>query len=150
AAQLAQKVGEVRRRLVGAAGEAKRGLAAELRRLEQEAALESALETERIAAIRLDELLESLRAPTLFGDRPRLSADSRRQISALRRRLRAARGIRRALESGGDVPWFQYESHFPDVMARGGFDVVVGNPPWVRAEELPAAERERLADRYRW
>src|SRR5690606_5043246 len=150
AAQLTRRVGEVRRRLVGATGEAKRGLTAELRRMEREVALASALGSERIAASRLDELLDSLRAPTLFGDRSRLSADSRRQISALRQRLRAARATRRALEAGGEVPWFQYESHFPDVMARGGFDIVAGNPPWVRAEELPAAERERLADRYRW
>jgi hypothetical protein len=27
---------------------------------------------------------------------------------------------------------------------------VVGNPPWVRAERLPRAARERLAERYRW
>jgi hypothetical protein len=35
-------------------------------------------------------------------------------------------------------------------MARGGFDLVIGNPPWVRAEELAPELRERLAARYRW
>ncbi len=33
---------------------------------------------------------------------------------------------------------------------RGGFDLVVGNPPWVRAERLPATTRDALAERYRW
>jgi hypothetical protein len=39
---------------------------------------------------------------------------------------------------------------FADVFAGGGFDLVVGNPPWLRAEQLPADLRRRLAGRYRW
>jgi type I restriction-modification system DNA methylase subunit len=35
------------------------------------------------------------------------------------------------------------------VLERGGFDVVVGNPPWVRAEELSGRERNQLSQRYR-
>ncbi|MDQ3223039.1 MAG: Eco57I restriction-modification methylase domain-containing protein, partial [Gemmatimonadota bacterium] len=45
---------------------------------------------------------------------------------------------------------FHYQSHFADVFARGGFDVVVGNPPWLRSEEMPPEMRGRLAGRYRW
>lgn len=37
---------------------------------------------------------------------------------------------------------------FAPILARGGFDVVVGNPPWVRASHLTAATRSALADRY--
>src|SRR5207245_7812676 len=33
-------------------------------------------------------------------------------------------------------------------LARGGFDLVAGNPPWVRGERLPARVREALATRY--
>src|SRR2546427_7452672 len=36
-----------------------------------------------------------------------------------------------------------FESHFADLLARGGFDLVTGNPPWVRGERLPAQVRER-------
>jgi hypothetical protein len=50
----------------------------------------------------------------------------------------------------GALPWFHYQSQFADVFARGGFDVVVGNPPWVRAEELAPAVRKHLSLRYRW
>ncbi|HET9066496.1 MAG TPA: hypothetical protein VFN22_11815 [Gemmatimonadales bacterium] len=45
---------------------------------------------------------------------------------------------------------FAIESAWPDVLADGGFDLVVGNPPWVRSERLSATVRGRLALRYRW
>jgi hypothetical protein len=48
------------------------------------------------------------------------------------------------------VPWFDYRVQFADVFEGGGFDLVVGNPPWLRAEELPVDLRRRLAGRYRW
>jgi hypothetical protein len=38
--------------------------------------------------------------------------------------------------------------HFAPVMAEGGFDVVIGNPPWIRGERLPLATRSALASRY--
>jgi hypothetical protein len=45
--------------------------------------------------------------------------------------------------SGGALP-FSYHAHFPDIAARGGFDVVVGNPPWVRLHRIAPGMRERL------
>jgi hypothetical protein len=36
------------------------------------------------------------------------------------------------------------------VTSAGGFDLVVGNPPWVRAEVLDGAQRRYLAERFRW
>jgi len=41
-----------------------------------------------------------------------------------------------------------WEDRFPLVMANGGFDVVVGNPPYVRQEYLPAAFKEYAQARY--
>jgi hypothetical protein len=35
-------------------------------------------------------------------------------------------------------------------MAAGGFDIVVGNPPWVRAERLAPSRRRALHDRFTW
>jgi hypothetical protein len=51
---------------------------------------------------------------------------------------------------GDELASFDYRTQFADVMANGGFDLVAGNPPWVRAEELPRAGRQELAERYRW
>jgi len=31
---------------------------------------------------------------------------------------------------------FDWEAEFPEIMGRGGFDAVIGNPPYVRQEEL--------------
>ena len=37
-----------------------------------------------------------------------------------------------------DAKAFDWTAAFPDVVARGGFDVIVGNPPYVRMERLKA------------
>jgi hypothetical protein len=36
---------------------------------------------------------------------------------------------------------FVWEEQFSDIMERGGFDVIVGNPPYVRAERMAKDER---------
>jgi type I restriction-modification system DNA methylase subunit len=36
-----------------------------------------------------------------------------------------------------------FEDHFLGVMEEGGFDVIIGNPPYVRAENMPREERDR-------
>ncbi len=42
---------------------------------------------------------------------------------------------------------FDWPSRFPDVFERGGFDVVIGNPPYVRMEHLKAI-KPYLAENY--
>ena len=39
---------------------------------------------------------------------------------------------------GFDARAFDWTAAFPDVVSRGGFDVIVGNPPYVRMERLKA------------
>jgi hypothetical protein len=68
----------------------------------------------------------------------------------LRRALRTVRRERRRLADHGVAPIFAIETAYAAELARGGFDLIVGNPPWVRAERLPAATRRALAARYRW
>ena len=43
--------------------------------------------------------------------------------------------IRERVESD-DVTRFVWEFDFPDVMLTGGFDIVIGNPPYVRHEDV--------------
>ncbi|MEO8294906.1 MAG: N-6 DNA methylase [Gemmatimonadota bacterium] len=99
---------------------------------------------------RVRELLFHAHAPDLFGTTlPQRNTLTR--VRELRTRWAAVRQARRRFERDGEVPWFQFESHFADVFEKsGGFDVVVGNPPWVRAEQVPRAVREVLTQRYRW
>jgi len=43
---------------------------------------------------------------------------------------------------------FDWDSEFADIMRGGGFDVVIGNPPYVR-QELLSAQKEYLASHYK-
>lgn len=121
-----------------------------LRRLEADAAVEryeSAIgEKERI----ISGLIAAGRAPTLFGGRNPLSPADRRELKRARQDLHALRSARRELAATQSAPAFDFDIHFGDVMARGGFDIVVGNPPWVRAEAIPLPRREWLHRRFGW
>ena len=39
-----------------------------------------------------------------------------------------------------------YSFHFPSIMQEDGFDVIIGNPPYVRFETLPETDREFYAN----
>ena len=43
---------------------------------------------------------------------------------------------------------FNWEEEFPDVFKQGGFDVVIGNPPYVRNRELENKDKEFFAKEY--
>ena len=43
----------------------------------------------------------------------------------------------------GDLHFFHWYLEFPDIFERGGFDVVLGNPPW---ETIEFKEEEQWAD----
>ncbi len=76
-----------------------------------------------------------LRAPT--------SSDVRRaaQRSGADARIEGA-----AIEASAAHPYFHWPLEFPDVFEQGGFDVVLGNPPW---ERYALQEREWFAERDR-
>ena len=134
-----------------ATGKRKRDAARTLRHAEQDA-MEDCLDlAERKLRDSIGELIRGARSPDLFGEKPGATRAVAQRIRQLRLRLQPLRVARRRLEDQGEVGWFQYESHFADVFtSQGGFDVVIGNPPWVRAEQLPPAVREHLGARYCW
>lgn len=147
---LARQLGALRAQLVTASGRPKRSMSGELRRLERAAALSGCITAERTLENEARELLETARAPRLFHDAVRLSRSDRDRLGEIRRALARSRATRRRLARENEVPWFHYGTHFADIVEGGGFDAVIGNPPWVRAEELAPEVRARLADRYRW
>lgn len=140
----------LRRAFVAASGRAKGECARRLRQGELRVLTESLTRAAAATERELAEVLESARSRTLFGERRGLDRTLRNRLRQLRARQREIRGLGRRLRREGSVPWFRYECHFGDVIARGGFDMVVGNPPWIRSEELPESVRTRLARRYRW
>ncbi len=88
-------------------------------------------------------LLAAARGRDLFGARRGVLAGERRALAILRARGREIRHQLTALEAGGAIP-FAFAAHFPDVAARGGFDIVIGNPPWVRLHRISSDARDRL------
>ncbi len=93
------------------------------------------------------ELLIAARSPDLFIARRGVSAAQRAALVALRADARRLRTELRRLREGGALP-FSFATHFPEIAARGGFDLVIGNPPWVRPHAVPAATREQLRERF--
>ena len=144
----ARRLEGARRSLFQLAGPEKRAAQAELNRAE--AALARKLLDDGRAALEgaINELLTLARSRDLFGRRHGITVDQRLRLTRLRQSLKEVRASQRKLRLEGAAPFFSFESHFADVMLRGGFDLVTGNPPWVRAERLPPRVRETLASRY--
>jgi SAM-dependent methyltransferase len=99
-------------------------------------------------SIALDEAeLQTLAEPQrdLFG---RVRAGNLARCRELHQRIIATRRTLDAVEDN-ELTFFSYEVHFAPAMARGGFDVVVGNPPWVRNGRIDERSKAQLRERYR-
>ena len=140
--------GAARRRLFPLSGAEKRAALEALGRAEARLAGTLLAAAERDLEAAIGELLESAKNRDLFGRRSGLDPAARRRLRRLRESRRDVRAAGRRLRREGAAPFFAFESHFADHVARGGFDIVVGNPPWVRGERLPARVREALSVRY--
>ncbi|MGH7510153.1 MAG: Eco57I restriction-modification methylase domain-containing protein [Gemmatimonadales bacterium] len=148
--ELVRELSDLRRAVVTASGSGKRALVRRLQAVERRAVAESLLASQERANDDIAECLMEARQRNLFGQSRGLDREIRARLGHLRSRLREIRRVRRRLSREGEVPWFHYHSHFADIFDRGGFDLVVGNPPWLRSEEIPTHVRSRLAVRYRW
>ena len=137
----------LRERYVRAAGPRKAPLRRALAREERHRAL--AAIDRQIAALsgQRRERLLAHRAADLFGERVTPGPGERADMRTLRLRAGALRGERRRIVDGGALP-FSFPSHFGAAHAQGGFDLVIGNPPWVRLHNIPAAVRIALRARY--
>jgi hypothetical protein len=78
-----------------------------------------------------------LRAPEL-----ELCAQLRAQHKLLSETLEQARRCER-------LPEFNFALHFPEVSCAGGFDLLIGNPPWVRPHHLSVTTKRAMRQRFR-
>jgi hypothetical protein len=148
--ELTRELASLRRHAVTAVGQDKCSLMRKLRATEASALDYSLMMAEERHRAQIAECLGQARASDLFGRRRGLDHQCRTTLIRLRTGLRQVRQARRNLTRDGEVPWFHYQSHFADVFAGGGFDIVVGNPPWLRSELLSSTLRSRLNGRYHW
>jgi len=136
----------LRRRYACATGARKSTLSRQLDRMERARAIAAAArQLARITAARR-ELSVAMRTPDLFGARSRLTARQRELARALRLERIATQRALTSLRAGGALP-FTFDVHFagPDTHA---FDIVIGNPPWVRPHNVPPATRAALRERF--
>jgi methylase of polypeptide subunit release factors len=80
----------------------------------------------------------------LFGRAVHLEAELCRE---LQQRIADEKKMLEAVEEG-TLDFFSFDIHFAHVMAAGGFDVVAGNPPWVRNSRIEPRAKRMLSDRY--
>ena len=80
----------------------------------------------------------------LFG---RLRNIDMARCRELHQRIRENRRVIERVELG-EVDFFSFDVHFAHVMAKG-FDIVAGNPPWVRNSRIDPRMKRMYADRYR-
>ncbi len=100
-----------------------------------------------VKAIDRDEIeLRELSIPqrNLFGE---LRAIDNARCREMQQRIRESRRTLDRLEQG-EVDFFSFDVHFAHVMAAGGFDVIAGNPPWVRNSRIDPRSKRMYADRY--
>jgi hypothetical protein len=137
----------LRERYSRATGRRKASLARTLDRLERSRSIEELEREIRALEASRRELIVAARGSDLFGQRSHRARPADADRRATRQRLRALRHERRRLAGGGAAP-FSFSAHFGEVAARRGFDLVIGNPPWVRLHNVPPALRARLRERY--
>jgi hypothetical protein len=140
-------IARMRQRYARATGARKRTLERALQRSERAFALAHVGEQILRCAARRRDLLAAMRGRDLFGERVRATPQEIARLARERTRARELAARRRALRSGGALP-FAWATHFPDVAQRGGFDLVIGNPPWVRLHRIPADARAALRARF--
>ena len=133
------EIEKTRLRYMRSVGSRKKLLGRALEKMERRNAISLLeLELDAIGAERRD-LIAAARSRNLFGERYRSEAVRVRLTELRASRVERSRMLS-ILESGGALP-FSFETHFAAVMQQGGFDLVVGNPPWVRIHQISKASR---------
>jgi hypothetical protein len=137
----------LRNRYTRARGPRKRTLARAMDREEREAAINVLRrESARLTAIR-KEFLIGVRARDLFGERHHADRDALTYLATIRSRIKTTKQREAKLRDGAALP-FLFAAHFSDVAATGGFDLIVGNPPWVRIHQIAESSKERLRQEF--
>ena len=78
------------------------------------------------------------------------TAQPHRKLSSLNNNIKCGNSLISDVEVAGDKA-FNWEAEFPQVFEKGGFDVVIGNPPYVDSETMIKTiplQREYIANNY--
>jgi hypothetical protein len=75
------------------------------------------------------------------------TAQKGRKLTSLNSNIKCGNSLIDSKAVAGDKA-FSWEKEFPDVFAKGGFDVVIGNPPYVRQELLGSNHKTYYSNKY--
>lgn len=76
------------------------------------------------------------------------TAKKERKLSSLNNNIKCGNSLIFDPEIAGDKA-FNWQTEFPQVFAKGGFDVVIGNPPYVNVENIPVADKDYYKTAYK-
>jgi hypothetical protein len=83
----------------------------------------------------------------LFGQIPTTARRALAELADARRRMTEIHALRRRIRNDRAVPFFSFHVHFAHTESAR-FDIVLSNPPWIRAHRWPATLREIARKRY--
>ncbi|HEA21541.1 hypothetical protein LCGC14_1238860 [marine sediment metagenome] len=75
------------------------------------------------------------------------TAQKGRKLTSLSRNIKCGNSLIDDPEVAGDLA-FNWQDEFSNVFAKGGFDVVIGNPPYVSMSEFPIEVHELFKKKY--
>jgi hypothetical protein len=100
----------------------------------------------RFACARVADLRARARDRDLFGAALPEAPAVRRSLGRWRNRLRRIVGLEAALRDARQLPFFSFPVHLPE--STHGFDLILSNPPWLRAHRWPESARRVARGRY--
>ncbi len=83
----------------------------------------------------------------LFGERTRQAEEAGRELAILHERKQKLAELSALLLERKVLPFFSFDIHFAQANGRG-FDLIVSNPPWVRAHRWPETLGKVVRERY--
>lgn len=76
------------------------------------------------------------------------TAKPRRKLNTLNKNIKCGNSLISDPAVAGDKA-FDWQKEFPQVFEKGGFDVVIGNPPYVRVQNLKQSEVDHYFNSYK-
>jgi hypothetical protein len=137
----------LRDRYTRASGRRKMSLAKRFDLLERERTLATIDAAIASAIFERKEIVRAARSRDLFDERTQPDSRNRERLLYLRSHIRALRRRRITTQRGAALA-FAYPTHFSDVAVSGGFDAIIGNPPWIRVHNISVEDRARYRDTF--
>ena len=76
------------------------------------------------------------------------TADKDKTLATLENNIKCGNSLIDDPEIVGELA-FDWEKEFPEVFENGGFDIVIGNPPYVGTKQIPVLDREYYWEKYK-